>query len=54
MDRMMAVPVALGKFQPLERIICHDDFDRGSCGWTDLTPNFRFEGFLYVLNAVKI
>lgn len=36
---------ALSKFSPLEHILCYDDFDRGACGWVDLTPNFTLEGF---------
>ena len=32
-------------FRPLEEIVVFDDFDRGPCGWLDLTPNFTEEGF---------
>lgn len=35
----------LGQFQPLKRVVSHDDFDRGMCGWLDLTPNFTLENF---------
>lgn len=35
----------LGKYQPLETVLTYDDFDRGACGWTDLTPNFTLENF---------
>jgi len=41
----MVLDPSLDRFQPLERIICHDDFDNGTNGWIDLTPNFRFEDF---------
>ena len=36
----------LGRFSPLETVVLYDDFDRGTCGWLDLTPNFTEEGFL--------
>jgi len=26
-------------YRPLERILVHDDFDRGLSGWCPLTPN---------------
>jgi hypothetical protein len=32
---------ALSRFDPLPRIICHDDFDRGFCGWTQLVGNYE-------------
>ena len=32
-------------FRPLEEVVVYDDFDRGACGWLDLTPNFTEEGF---------
>lgn len=35
----------LAKYDPLPRILAYDDFDRGFCGWVDLTPNFTLEGF---------
>lgn len=38
-------PASLTKFKPLPFVLTHDDFDRGTCGWVDLTPNFRFEDF---------
>jgi len=44
-NRPFAHIPALAKFKPLPVLICHDDFDRGTCGWVDLTPNFRFENF---------
>lgn len=31
----------LSRFDPLPRIICHDDFDRGMCGWTQLVGNYE-------------
>ena len=32
---------ALGKFNPLPRIIAYDDFDHGVCGWTQLVGNYE-------------
>jgi hypothetical protein len=31
----------LSRFDPLPRIICFDDFDRGYCGWTQLVGNYE-------------
>lgn len=31
----------LEKYQPLEKIICFDDFDFGLSGWVPLTPNLK-------------
>ena len=31
----------LSRFDPLPRIICLDDFDRGLCGWTQLVGNYE-------------
>jgi hypothetical protein len=45
MERTTDTYRGLDKFQPLRRILCYDDFDRGSCGWVDLTPNFTLENF---------
>jgi hypothetical protein len=36
----MADP-ALSRFDPLSRIICLDDFDKGFCGWTQLVGNYE-------------
>jgi len=32
---------ALSRFEPMKRIICFDDFDRGLCGWTQLVGNYE-------------
>ena len=32
---------ALSRFDPMRRIICFDDFDRGLCGWTQLVGNYE-------------
>jgi hypothetical protein len=45
MQQMISHDPGLSKFKPLPWILCHDDFDRGTNGWVDLTPNFRFENF---------
>jgi hypothetical protein len=31
----------LSRFDPLPRIICHDDFSRGHCGWSQLVGNYE-------------
>lgn len=36
---MIGTDYELHKFQPLKKIICYDDFDRGLKGWMDLHPN---------------
>lgn len=33
--------IALEKYNPLSKIICYDDFDRGLNGWVPLTPNLK-------------
>jgi len=38
------MPVS-SRFRPLDHVLTSDDFDRGMCGWTDLTPNFTLPGF---------
>ncbi|HEY8561626.1 MAG TPA: DUF6772 family protein [Pyrinomonadaceae bacterium] len=43
--QFIAYDYGLSKYNPLETILCYDDFDRGACGWTDLTPNFTLENF---------
>jgi hypothetical protein len=32
---------ALARFEPLERVISFDDFDRGTCGWTAHIGNYE-------------
>jgi hypothetical protein len=44
-QHVIALERALGNFKPLKRILTFDDFDRGSCGWLDLRPNFVGPGF---------
>lgn len=36
----------LSKFNPLSRILCHDDFNSGTHGWTELIGNFDGSGDL--------
>ena len=36
----------LSKFNPLPRILTHDDFDSGTHGWTELIGNFNGQGDL--------
>lgn len=39
MEHIIALDAGLSKYQPLKRIICYDDFDKGLNGWMDLHPN---------------
>ncbi|MFC5412390.1 DUF6772 family protein [Larkinella bovis] len=45
MDQVIALERGLSKFQPLKKIICYDDFDRGLNGWLDLHPNYVGKDF---------
>lgn len=38
---MLSADPGLSRFDPLPRIICHDDFDRGQCGWSQLIGNYE-------------
>jgi len=40
-DRIIFTDRGLSRFDPLSRIIAFDDFDRGGCGWTQLTGNYE-------------
>lgn len=42
---IITLDYGMSKYSPLETILCYDDFDRGACGWVDLTPNFTLENF---------
>lgn len=33
----------LSRFDPMRRILCFDDFDRGFCGWTQLVGNYEHD-----------
>ncbi|MDR1392790.1 MAG: hypothetical protein LBJ62_02295 [Bifidobacteriaceae bacterium] len=49
----MSLPaIALQKYNPLTTIITYDDFDRGACGWLDLTPNFTEPGHMHRATAL--
>ena len=38
---LVVCDVGLSRFDPLPRIIAYDDFDRGLCGWSQLTGNYE-------------
>ena len=40
MESLLANP-RLSRFDPLERILCYDDFDAGLNGWTGLIGNYE-------------
>lgn len=42
---MTLTDLRLSKFRPLSTVLAYDDFDNGSCGWVDLTPNFTLDKF---------
>jgi len=35
--------LGLSRFDPMKRVICFDDFDRGFCGWTQLVGNYEHD-----------
>ncbi|HEU4849182.1 MAG TPA: DUF6772 family protein [Terrimesophilobacter sp.] len=45
MKRIVTVDEQFERFNPLERVIAFDDFDRGFNGWMDLTPNFVYDNY---------
>lgn len=45
MEHIIALDAGLSKYQPLKKIICYDDFDRGINGWMDLHPNHVGKNF---------
>lgn len=45
MQKFLAYDRQLERFNPLERVVTFDDFDRGFNGWVDLTPNFVYDDY---------
>lgn len=45
MEQVIALDAGLNKYQPLKKIICYDDFDKGLNGWMDLHPNYVGKDF---------
>lgn len=45
MQNIVTFDQGLSRYQPLETVVCYDDFDKGTNGWVDLTPNFTLPGF---------
>ncbi len=45
MEKFLSYERGLGRFKPLENVICYDDFDKGYNGWMDLTPNYVEEDY---------
>lgn len=43
--RVLMMDPGLSKYQPLQHIICYDDFDKGMNGWMDLHPNYVGQNF---------
>lgn len=44
----------LSKYNPLERIITFDQFNKGHCGWLDLRPNFVKPNFAAHSNEIDL
>lgn len=40
-DELLKADPRLSRFEPLERILCYDDFDTGLCGWSPLIGNYE-------------
>ena len=45
MNHVISLDAGCNKFNPLSKIICYDDFDKGLCGWMDLHPNYVGKDF---------
>ncbi|MGP6169897.1 DUF6772 family protein [Microbacterium sp. A204] len=45
MNRVLVADRQLERFNPLPRIVTHDDFDTGFNGWLDLSCNYVGKGF---------
>ncbi|SIN71743.1 DUF6772 family protein [Chitinophaga niabensis] len=45
MEHVIALDAGMNKYQPLKKIICYDDFDKGLNGWMDLHPNYVGKDF---------
>jgi hypothetical protein len=53
-QRMIVHERGLERFNPLERVITYDDFDRGFSGWQDLTPNYVYDDYESFHSAVDL
>lgn len=54
MNSFIAYNQGLGRYQPLKRILCYDDFSRGFNGWVDLMPNFTLPDYKARESSVRI
>lgn len=54
MERFLSYDRELERFNPLARVITHDDFDTGYNGWLDLTPNFVYDDYESFESAVDL
>lgn len=45
MNSIIALDHEFSKFNPMKKIICYDDFDKGLNGWMDLHPNYVGKDF---------
>jgi hypothetical protein len=53
-QRMIVHERGLERFNPLDRVITYDDFDRGFSGWQDLTPNYVNDDYDSFPSAVDL
>jgi hypothetical protein len=42
MQKVFSYERGLERFNPLDRVITYDDFDKGTNGWMDLTTNYVY------------
>jgi hypothetical protein len=54
MQKFITYDRQLERFNPLERVITFDDFDKGFNGWMDLTPNYVYDNYESFDSAVDL
>lgn len=54
MQKTLNYERGLERFNPLDRVITYDDFDRGFNGWLDLTPNYVYDNYESFESAVNL
>jgi hypothetical protein len=54
MQKIITYDHQLERFNPLERVVTFDDFDKGFNGWMDLTPNYVYDNYESFDSAVDL
>src|SRR5690625_554780 len=54
MQKLIAHDRQIERFNPLERVVTFDDFDKGFNGWLDLTPNYVYDNYESFDSAVDL